>query len=104
MADQFSSRLSDYLDDELTPGERLEVEHHLLDCPPCRVELDGLGHLVADARALVDTAPVRDLWPGVRAALPIQPRRRSIMLSIPQAMAAGILLAMVSGLCVWLFL
>jgi hypothetical protein len=104
MTDQFSPRLSEYLDDELTHGDRLVVERHLLDCANSRAELDELRRIVADARALPDTPPSHDLWPDVRAALPLPSRRRSITVSIPQAIAAGVLLAIVSGLCVWLFL
>jgi hypothetical protein len=40
----------------------------------------------------------------VRATLPAAPRRRFVTMSIPQALAAGIFLAIVSGLCVALFL
>jgi anti-sigma factor RsiW len=103
MSDQFTPRLSEYLDDDLTPGERLEVQRHLPDCAECRATLDGLRHVVADAQALEDTPPAKDLWFGVRASLPAATRRRQITLSIPQALAAGILLAIVTALCVALF-
>ena len=103
MSDQFSGRLSEYLDDELTPGERLEVEHHLLDCAECRATLDSLRRVVAEAQALEDTPPAKDLWFGVRASLPAAARRRQITMSIPQAVAAGVFLAIVTALCVALF-
>jgi len=103
MTDSFADRLSEYLDDDLMPGERLDVERHLLDCAECRAALEGLRRVVADAQALEDTPPVNDLWAGVRAALPAAPRRRFITMSIPQAMAAGVLLAIVTALCVALF-
>lgn len=103
MNDAYSHRLSEYLDDELTPAERLEIERHLLDCPACRTELDGLRRVVSDARALEDEPPAHDLWPAVRAILPASAPARRIHLSIPQALAAGVFLAIVSGLCVWLF-
>ena len=106
MADHFSSRLSEYLDDTLSPGERLDVERHLLDCAACRADLDGLRRVVDEAQGLPDVPPSRDLWPDVRAALPVGARRRfnTITLSIPQAIAAGVLLALVSGLVGAMFL
>src|SRR5262245_28757794 len=103
MSDQFTSQLSEYLDDGLTPGERLEVEHHLLDCAACRTTLDELRAVVSDAQALEDTAPAKDLWFGVRASLPTAARRRHITMSIPQAVAAGVFLAIITALCVALF-
>src|SRR5580765_1749086 len=102
MTDNFTNRLSEYLDDDLTPGERLEVERHLLDCAECRTTLDALGRVVSEAQALEDTPPSKDLWFGVRAALPAA-RRRQITMSIPQAIAAGVFLAIVAALCVALF-
>jgi len=103
MTDSCAHRLSDYLDDELSPADRLAVERHLLDCATCRTTLDGLRAVTAQARSLEDEPPSRDLWPGLRAALPVAAPARRVTLSIPQALAAGVLLAVVSGLCVWLF-
>jgi anti-sigma factor RsiW len=104
MTDTYSHRLSEYVDDELTPAERLEIERHLLDCAACREMVEGLQRVVTGARSLDDAPPSRDLWPALRAALPLSAPARRINLSIPQALAAGVLLAVVSGLCVWLLL
>ena len=46
--------LSAYLDDELAPAARHEVEAHLAGCPPCRAELDD----VAAARRAIRVLPV----------------------------------------------
>ena len=48
MTDQWNDRLSEYLDDELTPGERAALESHLATCRDCAVTLDDLVEL-ADA-------------------------------------------------------
>lgn len=77
MADQFTDRLSEYLDEELTPGERSAVEAHLGDCPDCRRLLDELREVAGGARALVPRPPQTDLWPGVATRLESQPRERS---------------------------
>jgi hypothetical protein len=39
--------LSDLLDEALEPARRAEVEAHLLTCPECRLELEGLRATVA---------------------------------------------------------
>jgi Putative zinc-finger len=105
MSDRWTDRLSEYLDDELTPGERLELERHLLDCSLCPRVLAELREVMTDARELEDEAPARDLWPAVRMA--VRSTRREpwrLTLSMPQALAASILLMVVSGLCAWLVL
>ena len=38
MTDQWNDRLSEYIDDELTPAERVELEAHLATCRDCTVE------------------------------------------------------------------
>jgi hypothetical protein len=48
--------LSAFLDDELGPGERREVEAHLEGCAECRRELEGLRQTVALLR---DVQPAR---------------------------------------------
>jgi anti-sigma factor RsiW len=102
MHDAWSDRLSEYLDDELAPGERLQLDQHLLDCARCREVLEELSAVASEARVLEDTAPARDLWPGIVSALP-RPKSTGwrLSLSFPQAIAAGVLLMAVSGLGVW---
>ena len=45
-------RLSAYLDNQVTPAERVHVERHLATCAACRGELDGLRRTVALLQAL----------------------------------------------------
>ena len=61
----WSERLSEYLDDELTPAERAACETHLAECEPCRVVADDLRSVTAFARADADRMPNADLWPGI---------------------------------------
>jgi len=39
---RMQKQLSAYLDDELVPSDRLEIEHHLDECESCRAELEEL--------------------------------------------------------------
>jgi len=48
--------LSAYLDDELTPAERAEVDQHLAGCAECRADLDA----EAEVRLLVRELPAVD--------------------------------------------
>lgn len=47
MSDQMQNKLGAYLDGELNPRARLEVETHLKECEACREELEALRHLSA---------------------------------------------------------
>ena len=120
--DSFTGRLSEYLDDDdLDARERLEIEAHLRTCAECRIVLDDLREVRAQARALSDTAPVSDLWTGIEdqispgargfsrpsatrvAELKLRaPGARKISFTIPQAIAASLALMVVSGGMVWL--
>src|SRR5512132_35545 len=108
--EHWTSRLSDYLDDDLPAETRAAVDAHLRDCPACRATLDELRAVTARAQALADRAPVNDLWPGIAAAIgsdisPLSPRRqpatRRFSFSMPQLAAAAVLLMAVSGGAVW---
>lgn len=93
-----SASLSDYLDGTLPPAEQHLVEGHLAGCEVCRQEVQEFRRVVARARALEDRAPASDLWPGVAAAIGAVPAgRRRVSLSLPQLLAAGIALAVLSG-------
>jgi anti-sigma factor RsiW len=83
--DRWTALLSSYLDGELTPGERLDVEAHLADCPRCRALLEEFRALVDEAPALrVDGEPAADLWPGIRERLrPRSSRRRGLRALVP---------------------
>lgn len=98
-------RLSDYLDGELSAGETNVLEAHLALCAECTALLAEIRRVVARAQALEDRPPRADLWPGVAAAIGAVPaRRRRLSLSIPQLLAAGIALMVLSGGAVALLL
>jgi len=112
MSDQWTDRLSEYLDDELLPAERSELEAHLRHCVPCGAALADLKRIVTRARGLEDRAPDRDLWPGIAARIGSTPAtgvtalgtasRRRWSFSLPQLAAASVALMALSGGAVWL--
>jgi hypothetical protein len=120
MADQFTDVLSDYLDGEELPlDERRRIEAHLVECADCRATLAELREVTARAATLADTPPGVDLWPGVAARIgdgtrqaedslrrpaivSIRPAARRISFTVPQLVAAGLALMLLSGGTVWL--
>jgi len=108
--DLYTNRLSDYLDGEdLTPSERSDIEAHLAGCTECRAVLDELREVAAVAADLPDRAPGIDLWSGVAARLAVppavvpfvRPAQRRFSFTLPQLVAAGLALMVVSGSMVW---
>jgi len=114
MSDQWTNRLSEYLDGELTDGERIALEAHLQSCGECSSVLTDLRQVVARARMLEHKAPHHDLWPGIAQRIgatvgetrtvDLGSRRaaRRWSFSLPQLAAAGIALMTLSGGAVWL--
>lgn len=120
--DEFTARLSDYTDGELTPGERLAVERHLEACADCREVVADLRAVVARAAALTDRDPGVNLWPGIAARIGtpqasarvtlhdraprVSPFARAIMrrvsFTLPQLAAAALALMVLSGGLVWM--
>ena len=109
MHEAVNDRLSEYVDDELSATERATVEQHLQTCARCRADVDGLRAVVARARTLSDTPPATTLWPGIveridgRAAQPAPAGvARRFSFTLPQLIAAGLALMVLSGSMVWL--
>src|SRR5215472_3972634 len=100
MHTEWTDRLSDYLDDELTPGERRAVDAHLAGCSDCRAVLDELTQVVARAKTIEPRPPQADLWPGVARRLDRVAVRR-FSFTMPQALAASLVIALLSGAVVW---
>lgn len=112
-----SQRLSDYLDGELSERGARKLEDHLLECDQCSNLLEDLKEIQNRAHAVPDQKPDRDLWPGIAKALdgagaaggdvirlhPSGPHasppspRRVLRFTIPQAVAAGLALAIFSA-------
>jgi hypothetical protein len=102
MSDQWTDRLSEYLDGDLAESERAALEAHLDGCSECSETLAGLRRIVMRARSLDDRQPTTDLWSGIAERIGVAPRRRRIAFSVPQLLAAGIALAVLSGGGAWL--
>jgi anti-sigma factor RsiW len=113
MSDQWMDRLSEYLDNELTEGERIAVEAHLQSCDECSAVLADLRQVVARARVPENRAPTVDLWPDIarrigttagetRTLNLVSHRARRWSFSLPQLAAAAIALMTLSGGTVWL--
>lgn len=108
MNDQWTDRLSEYVDGELANGERTALEAHLATCAACRATLDDLRRVVSRAKALEPRAPQTDLWAGVAkrigAGQVVDIRSRRFSFSVPQLIAASIALILLSGIGMWLAL
>ena len=119
MSEHETTRLSDYLDEELSAEARAEVEAHLAGCPECLRTLEELRAVRSSASALPDLPPERDLWPGIEARLSprgegsasrdarttvIPFRRQRVILTVPQLIAAALALVLFSASAVWLAL
>ena len=102
--DPWIDRLSEYLDGELPEGDRRQLEAHLAGCADCTGVLDELRWVVGRARALDDRPPATDLWPGIAAMIGAPAARRRLLFSVPQLLAAGIALMLLSGGTVWTLL
>jgi anti-sigma factor RsiW len=109
MSDQWTDRLSEYLDGEMQGSERAFLEAHLERCEECQETLAGLRRIVMRARSLEDRPPAADLWAGVAerigapAARPVAlPIRRRFTFSLPQLLAAGLALAVFSASGAWM--
>ena len=97
--DQWTNRLSEYFDGELSEHESASVAQHVEGCAECRQVLSELREVVSRARGVVDTEPRRDLWPQVEWR--IRARRR-FAFTLPQLIAASLALMVLSGGMVWL--
>jgi anti-sigma factor RsiW len=107
MNDRWMGRLSEYLDDELTPSEKVAIESHLETCRECSAVLVDLRRVVDRARHLEDRPPHRDLWPAIARRIGATPARSRVIgrkwsFSVPQLAAAAVAIMTLSGGTVWL--
>ncbi len=111
MHEEWTDKLSEYLDGELADAERYAVESHLAGCPTCAAVLEDLKRVVARAQALDSRPPRADLWGGIADRIDtgrpavvteFRPRiRRTFAFTLPQLAAAAALMMAVSGGIVW---
>lgn len=110
------ARYSALLDGDVPAAETRDLREHLLNCVECSTLIEDLQAIRETAGTLPEFLPPRDLWPEIARELqgdaerdpqviPLhgpeslarrQPKR-SLRLSVPQAAAAGIVLALLSG-------
>ena len=104
----YSDRLSEYLDGELDASERSAMAAHIDTCATCRADLTDLRAVVRRAAVLPDAAPSQDLWTGIHDRItPGERRRRQLagrqfVFTLPQLIAASLALMIASGAIVWL--
>lgn len=115
-----TGEIHDWLDGLLAPPGEERARRHVEACGRCRAEKDALAAMLQEIAALPrDAAPARDLWGGIEAriagAAPLgtdpvvltfpadAPARagRRVSLTLPQAYAAGIAIALLSAAGVW---
>jgi len=126
--EEWTDKLSEFLDGELPADEQRAVDVHLRGCADCAAVLADLKRVVARAQqaGAVPRPPSADLWAGIAAriddsrsakALAERPatddpitarsaeafalRTRQIVFTLPQLAAAAVLVAAVSGGIVW---
>jgi putative zinc finger protein len=127
--DEWTDKLSEFMDGELAADEQRAVEAHLRGCAECAAVLDDLKRVVARAQqaGAVPRPPSADLWPGIasriddgRSAAAGEQRvaktgagrssnltafrataPRRVAFTLPQLAAAAALVAAVSGGVVW---
>ena len=63
--DGFAAALADYLEGDASDGVRSAVEAHASSCAACQQLLADLAAIRADAEALPQLTPSRDLWSGI---------------------------------------
>jgi anti-sigma factor RsiW len=113
MNDQWTNRLSEYLDGELNISERAALEAHLATCGRCVATLAELRQVIARAKSLTDSPPATDLWSGIarqirREHTPerrdrlVRLDRRRFSLTVGQLLAASIALVLLSSGGAWL--
>ena len=102
--DSITARLSEYIDDDLSSDERLEIDEHLAACADCRAIVEELRTIADAASRLPGTLPERDLWNGIalrvgdaNTARVASTASRRFSFTLPQLAAAGIALMLTSG-------
>ncbi len=102
MNQNWTDRLSEYLDGELDSTACKALESQLANDAELRATLDELRAVTSAAARQIETSPTADLWPDIHDRISAEPathRRRTIMVTIPQfAAAAGVMLLLGVGL------
>src|SRR2546421_3449583 len=83
MHEEWTDKLSDYLDGELPPDEQYAVESHLSGCAHCAAVLEDLKRVIARAQSLSSRPPQADLWGGMAARIDPNSRTAAGTMSTP---------------------
>lgn len=113
MSDQWTTRLSAYLDGELSVVECADLERHLESCDECRTDLKQLRAVVGWAAGYEASEPANDVWPRIAAGIAGRPSgvvdlgmrrrpQRRMRFTIPQTLVAAVALALVGAGGWWL--
>lgn len=98
MNENWTDRLSEYLDDEMSSEERSACEQRLASDAELRRCLEELIAVRDAARDQPDYTAPEDIWQAVSARIGTETRQRTLMFTIPQfAAAAAILLLLGVG-------
>ena len=111
MTDQWTPRLSEFVDGDLPAAEHQALEAHLHECAACASVVDELRRVVDRARTLDDRPPTADLWTGIEAKITAEQgstvvdlgERRQLLqrrfsFTAPQLLAASIAMLAVGAL------
>ena len=102
---EWTDKLSDYLDGELSDQEQRAVAAHVAGCVECSRTLNELRAVIERARTLAPAEPSADLWKAVAGRLTVESERpvatfgtrRRFSFTWPELIAASVLLVLVSG-------
>lgn len=67
--EQFEDRISDYIDNTLSPADRAVMDAHASQCDSCSMALAEVSAIVRDAAVMPLQSPSRDLWAGISERL-----------------------------------
>ncbi|MGH7501123.1 MAG: zf-HC2 domain-containing protein [Longimicrobiales bacterium] len=65
MNDEWTDRISEYLDGDLAEADRVALETHLARCDACRATVIELRAVIQKAAVLPHYEPAHDLWDGI---------------------------------------
>lgn len=101
MSHDDKNRLSRYLEGELSPAEKGEVEEHLNACSDCRADLATLRELVRSLRSLREDRWVGDLWPAIEERL-ARPRGWEFWRLVPRPLEVAAVLVVLLWVGIWM--
>lgn len=111
MNDDRFQRLSEYLDDGLSPADRAELERDLEADEELRVVLEELRGVKLAAEAVTDTSPDTDLWPAIADRIEAErvvdlssarTARRTFTFTVPQFAAAMVGALLMGSGALWM--